>query len=105
MELPHTVDIPNSVTGIDEHAFEDCSALKELTIPASVTTLGGKIYDSGRLIFLGDAPVPMYEDDVNFYDWFFNYEFDEVTVVYYGEGFEPYIEAAEGHPNIQWVKG
>ena len=100
-----TVDIPNSVTGIDEHAFEDCSALKELTIPASVTTLGGKIYDSGRLIFLGDAPVPMYEDDVNFYDHFFNYEFDEVTVVYHGEGFEPYIEAAEGHPNIQWVKG
>ena len=100
-----TVDIPNSVTGIDEHAFEDCSALKELTIPASVTTLGGKIYDSGRLIFLGDAPAPMYEDDVNFYDRFFNYEFDEVTVVYYGEGFEPYIEAAEGHPNIQWVKG
>ena len=100
-----TVDIPNSVTGIDEHAFEYCSALKELTIPASVTTLGGKIYDSGRLIFLGDAPAPMYEDDVNFYDRFFNYEFDEVTVVYYGEGFEPYIEAAEGHPNIQWVKG
>ena len=100
-----TVDIPNSVTGIDERAFEYCSALKELTIPASVTTLGGKIYDSGRLIFLGDAPVPMYEDDVNFYDRFFNYEFDEVTVVYYGEGFEPYIEAAEGHPNIQWVKG
>lgn len=100
-----TVDIPNSVTGIDEHAFEDCSALKELTIPASVTTLGGKIYDSGRLIFLGDAPVPMYEDDVNFYNNFFNYGYDEVTVVYYGEGFEPYIEAAEGHPNIQWVKG
>ena len=100
-----TVDIPNSVTGIDERAFEYCSALKELTIPASVTTLGGKIYDSGRLIFLGDAPAPMYEDDVNFYDRFFNYEFDEVTVVYYGEGFEPYIEAAEGHPNIQWVKG
>ena len=100
-----TVDIPNSVTGIDERAFEYCSALKELTIPASVTTLGGKIYDSGRLIFLGDAPVPMYEDDVNFYDHFFNYEFDEVTVVYHGEGFEPYIEAAEGHPNIQWVKG
>ena len=100
-----TVDIPNSVTGIDERAFEYCSALKELTIPASVTTLGGKICDSGRLIFLGDAPAPMYEDDVNFYDWFFNYEFDEVTVVYYGEGFEPYIEAAEGHPNIQWVKG
>ena len=100
-----TVDIPNSVTGIDERAFEYCSALKELTIPASVTTLGGKIYDSGRLIFMGDAPVPMYEDDVNFYDHFFNYEFDEVTVVYHGEGFEPYIEAAEGHPNIQWVKG
>ena len=100
-----TVDIPNSVTGIDERAFEYCSALKELTIPASVTTLGGKICDSGRLIFLGDAPAPMYEDDVNFYDRFFNYEFDEVTVVYYGEGFEPYIEAAEGHPNIQWVKG
>ena len=100
-----TVDIPNSVTGIDERAFEYCSALKELTIPASVTTLGGKIYDSGRLIFLGDAPAPMYEDDVNFYDRFFNYEFDEVTVVYYGEGFEPYIEAAEGYPNIQWVKG
>ena len=100
-----TVDIPNSVTGIDEHAFEDCSALKELTIPASVTTLGGKIYDSGRLIFLGDAPVPMYEDDVNFYNNFFNYGYDEVTVVYYGEGFEPYIEAVEGHPNIQWVKG
>ena len=100
-----TVDIPNSVTGIDEHAFEDCSALKELTIPASVTTLGGKIYDSGRLIFLGDAPVPMYEDDVNFYNNFFNYGYDEVTVVYYGEGFEPYIEAAEGHPDIQWVKG
>lgn len=100
-----TVDIPNSVTGIDERAFEYCSALKELTIPASVTTLGGKICDSGRLIFLGDAPAPMYEDDVNFYDRFFNYEFDEVTVVYYGEGFEPYIEAAEGYPNIQWVKG
>ena len=100
-----TVDIPNSVTGIDEHAFEDCSALKELTIAASVTTLGGKIYDSGRLIFLGDAPVPMYEDDVNFYNNFFNYGYDEVTVVYYGEGFEPYIEAVEGHPNIQWVKG
>ena len=100
-----TVDIPNSVTGIDEHAFEDCSALKELTIPASVTTLGGKIYDSGRLIFLGDAPVPMYEDDVNFYDHFFNYEYDEVTVVYYGEGFEPYIEAYRDYPSIQWVKG
>ena len=100
-----TVDIPKSVTGIEEHAFEDCSALKELTIPASVTTLGGKIYDSGRLIFLGDAPVPMYEDDVNFYNNFFNYGYDEVTVVYYGEGFEPYIEAVEGHPNIQWVKG
>ena len=100
-----TVDIPNSVTGIDERAFEYCSALKELTIPASVTTLGGKICDSGRLIFLGDAPVPMYEDDVNFYNNFFNYGYDEVTVVYYGEGFEPYIEAAEGHPNIQWVKG
>ena len=101
-----TVDIPNSVTGIDEHAFEDCSALKELTIPASVTTLGGKIYDSGRLIFLGDAPVPMYEDDVNFYDHFFNYDgYDEVTVIYYGEGFEPYIEAYRDYPSIQWVKG
>ena len=100
------VHIPDSVTEIGEGAFGGgYGQLKELTIPASVTTLGGKIYDSGRLIFLGDAPVPMYEDDVNFYDHFFNYEYDEVTVVYYGEGFEPYIEAAEGHPNIQWVKG
>ena len=99
------VHIPDSVTEIGEGAFGGCGQLKELTIPASVTTLGGKICDSGRLIFLGDAPAPMYEDDVNFYNNFFNYGYDEVTVVYYGEGFEPYIEAAEGHPNIQWVKG
>lgn len=104
-----SITIPDGVTEIGGHAFGDCEQLKELTIPASVTSVGSYIYgnnDGGRLIFLGDAPVPMYEDDVNFYDHFFNYDgYDEVTVIYYGEGFEPYIEAYRDYPSIQWVKG
>ena len=98
------ITIPNSVTEIGEHAFFAC-ALQELTIPASVTSIGTRVINEGRLVFLGDAPAPMREDHDSFYDNFFYYEYDEVTVVYHGEGFEPYIEAAEGYPNIQWVKG
>ena len=99
-----SVNVPSSVTEIGDYAF-DSRALQELTIPASVTSIGTRVISKGRLIFQGDAPAPMREDHDSFYDNFFYYEYDEVTVVYHGEGFEPYIEAAEGHPNIQWVKG
>ena len=29
----------------------------------------------------------------------------KLTIVYRGEGFEPYIEAYRDYPSIQWVKG
>ena len=95
-----TISIPDSVTEIGYYSFGGCDQLKELTIPASVTTIGYLGTTVERLIFLGDAPTP--EDGA--YDDLL-YKGGETTVVYHGEGFEPYIEAAEGHPNIQWVKG
>ena len=36
----HSVTIPQSVTSIGNHAFEECFALEEVTIPQSVTSIG-----------------------------------------------------------------
>ncbi|MBQ2730198.1 MAG: leucine-rich repeat protein [Clostridia bacterium] len=39
------VDIPSSVTIIDNNAFTDCAVLKEIVIPESVTEIGGNAFD------------------------------------------------------------
>ena len=39
-----SVDIPQGVTSIGNHAFEECFALEEVTIPQSVTSIGKKAF-------------------------------------------------------------
>ena len=41
-----SVDIPQGVTSIGNHAFEECFALEEVTIPQSVTSIGQKAFAS-----------------------------------------------------------
>ena len=39
-----SVDIPQGVTSIGNHAFEECFALEEVTIPQSVTSIGNYVF-------------------------------------------------------------
>ena len=94
-----TVVLPEGLQCIGGQAF-CCDSLKELTIPASVTTIDSPIFSGDQLVFLGDAPTPAsgeYDDLL--------FKGPAMTVIYYGEGFEPYIEAYRDYPSIQWVKG
>ncbi|MBO7234403.1 MAG: leucine-rich repeat domain-containing protein [Paludibacteraceae bacterium] len=38
------IEIPNSVTTIEDYAFEDCSSLTSITIPNSVTSIGEEAF-------------------------------------------------------------
>jgi hypothetical protein len=49
-------DIPNSVTTIDDHAFEGCIGLTSVTIPNSVTTVGNCAF--GNCIDLTSVTIP-----------------------------------------------
>ena len=40
-----SVDIPQGVTSIGNHAFEECFALEEVTIPQSVTSIGNHAFE------------------------------------------------------------
>lgn len=40
-----SIEIPNSITSIDNYAFSGCSSLTTVTIPNSVTTIGNSVFD------------------------------------------------------------
>ena len=96
------ITLPDTLTGIDGLAFYGCNQLR-LTVPAGVTFMGYQSFSGERLMFLGDAPAPSngeYDSIINPDD----YHDRKLTIVYRGEGFEPYIEAYRNCPNIRWVK-
>lgn len=39
------ITIPDSVTTIGDHAFDDCEALTNITIPDSVTSIGDSAFN------------------------------------------------------------
>ena len=39
-----TIDLPSSLTAIDNDVFRDCGALKEITLPTALTTLGDYVF-------------------------------------------------------------
>ena len=52
--------IPDSVTNIGKDAFFGCPGLRNITIPASVRTIGASAFSAGGLLqiyFLGNAPA------------------------------------------------
>jgi hypothetical protein len=53
------VTIPSSVTMIGGHAFRECLNLKRLTIPSSVTSIGPEAFYNSGLMRLTIAPIVM----------------------------------------------
>ncbi len=100
------VTLPDSLTEIGDGVFSECFLLKELTIPASVTRIGSLAFAGDYLVFLGDAPTLIENSS---YDHLISTNYllagGEVTVVYYGEGFGPYISAYMYLPGTLWVEG
>ena len=53
-----SVEIPSSVTGIGDHAFEECSGLTSIVIPNTVTDIGDYVLDN-----CSGLSVPVYNDE------------------------------------------
>lgn len=93
------ITLPNSVVLIENDAFNACTSLTYITIPTSVEEIGYWAFwvcDAlSGITFLGDAPEMRYTDNLLGIT-------NNITITYYGDGFDEYIEKS---PQYNWQKG
>ncbi len=56
--LTGNITIPEGVTSIGEYAFYDCVALESLTLPASITEIGGRAFSGVKKLYCKALRVP-----------------------------------------------
>lgn len=62
-----TVEIPASVTKIEDYAFQDCAALLAITLPAGLTELGNQVFSGCTALKSVNIPEAITELGVNLF--------------------------------------
>lgn len=88
------ITIPNSVTNIENSAFNNCAFLKSINIPSSVTNIGKDVFTDCKELkeVIWDSPIPLTQELMdNLFEGCYNLE----TIIYKGTKINLKIDTLE----------